>query len=324
MKTFGAIPVVLGMLLMTACEKEEIPVQPHDPGAAQTVRLVMGSDYTDQVWFDLQTGSEVARTPKLSWDIAFQNGDSGRYITLNSAKLMFAAPAGTADPGLVTDTSGLIFRWDASSGAYDSTAIGEWWNSAELFVLDLGLDEKGKHLGFRKVLFDSVTGEAYHFRYCGLHETHWKSARVVKNDRYNAGYFSFRSGEQVAVAPEKNRWDLVFTQYTFVFYDEVPVMPYLVTGVLLNRHSTMAAKVFVKSFEDISRNDIASAAFSPALDAIGYDWKYYDFDAGLYITRPGNNYLIKTQDGRVYKLHFLDFYNTNGEKGSPLFEFAEL
>ena len=42
-------------------------------------------------------------------------------------------------------------------------------------------------------------------------------------------------------------------------------------------------------------------------DVIGYDWKYYNFDAGLYTIVPGLAYVIKDRDGFYYKLRFSIF-----------------
>ena len=59
-------------------------------------------------------------------------------------------------------------------------------------------------------------------------------------------------------------------------------------------------------------------------DFIGFDWKSYDFDQQLYMVDPQIVYIIKTPIGRYYKLHFIDFYNSMGEKGYPKFEIQEL
>ena len=41
-------------------------------------------------------------------------------------------------------------------------------------------------------------------------------------------------------------------------------------------------------------------------------------------TKPFDFYLIKDNEERYYKLRFLNFYNSAGEKGAPQFEFQEL
>lgn len=313
------------IVVFASCEKQEIPVTPHEPGDVSSSLVEMGNDYKDQVWYSLKTNREVSRNRKISWDLAFESGPNGWHISLNTSKLMFAAPSGTTDHTLVNDTTEMDFRWDASSGSYDSTAIDDWRAEPEIFVLNLGIDEAGKAQGLRKIIFDSVTSSAYYFRYMAINGTSWETGMVGKDSTFTENYFSFKNGgEQVIVAPPKEEWDIVFTQYTFVFYDVLPITPYLVTGVLTNRYKTKAAKKFDQPFEQITRDALPAANYTEAIDEIGYDWKYYDFDEALYITHPEQNYLIKLSDDKVYKLHFLDYYNTNGEKGSPTMEFSEL
>ena len=103
-----------------------------------------------------------------------------------------------------------------------------------------------------------------------------------------------------------------------------PIVPYLVTGVLLNNNTPHSTKIFEKNFEAISREDAIGPHSNHRIDNIGYNWKWYDFDAGYYITDPSKNYVFKAQTGKYFKIHFLDWYNQNGEKGAPSFEYSEL
>jgi hypothetical protein len=75
---------------------------------------------------------------------------------------------------------------------------------------------------------------------------------------------------------------------------------------------------------DITREHALELEFSSRADVIGYDWKYYNFDAGVYTVVPDMNYVIRDRDGFFYKLRFIDFNNDVGEKGYPKFEFVRL
>src|SRR5690606_32914488 len=99
---------------------------------------------------------------------------------------------------------------------------------------------------------------------------------------------------------------------------------YLVTGCLNNRNGVEVAHVFNKDFESITLSDINLYSFSVATNGIGYNWKEYNFDTGNYAIFSHHNYLIKTTEGKYYKLHFIDFYDSSGVKGTPTFEFQEL
>ncbi len=130
--------------------------------------------------------------------------------------------------------------------------------------------------------------------------------------------------------PETTNWDLLFTQYTTLLYtDEGEKYPYLVTGTLINEYRTLVSLDSTMVFSDIEIEDVLDLDFTSNLDAIGYEWKELigDINGGdfYYNTRSNYNYIIKSQDGLFYKLHFLGFYNEDtGEKGYPSFEYQRL
>ena len=122
-----------------------------------------------------------------------------------------------------------------------------------------------------------------------------------------------------------NSYDLLFTQYsTLLFTSEGAAYPYLVTGVLLNRGLVTAAIDSVTNFSNITMVTAAKMNFSSALDVIGYDWKVFNFTAGVYTVRTGLNYVIKDREGIYYKLRFIGFNNASGTKGYPVFEYQGL
>ena len=71
-------------------------------------------------------------------------------------------------------------------------------------------------------------------------------------------------------------------------------------------------------------DNIVGLGLTNQSDVIGYDWKYYDFDDGVYTIEPDHNYVIRDRDGFIYKLRYIDFYSDLGEKGYPTFEFVRL
>ena len=66
------------------------------------------------------------------------------------------------------------------------------------------------------------------------------------------------------------------------------------------------------------------SALSNQRDVIGFDWKRYNFTTSLYETDLSKVYIVKTQRNEFWKIHFIDFYNANGLKGSPSFEFERI
>mgnify|MGYP000155923454 FL=1 len=316
---------VVSVLFFASCEKDEIPVEPHPPGNVVSQQVEMGYYYPDQIWFNIETGTEVSRNHKTAWDLAFECNDPGWRVTINSANNAYIAQTEETDINAVTDTTGMDWKWDEFSGNLDSTAIGDWRSNPKIYVLDRGKDEVGKHLGVSKLMVDSVTADSFYFKFSDIQGTSWVNASISKDSNYVFSYFSLNSGgQQVTIAPPKTEWDIVFTQYTFAFYDMDPVVPYLVTGVLLNPYHAYSTKCYDQNFADITLNSTSNYSYNQRIDNIGYDWKYYDFDQGYYITLPEKNYIFRSHNGKKYKIHFLDWYNDQGQKGSPTFEFSEL
>jgi hypothetical protein len=79
-----------------------------------------------------------------------------------------------------------------------------------------------------------------------------------------------------------------------------------------------------ETFENITEEIILKLELSTKLDAIGYDWKAYNFDSGVYQVDTKKAFVLKDRKGFVYKFHFIDFYNNSGQKGAPKVEYQKL
>ncbi|MBN8695561.1 MAG: hypothetical protein J0L87_03430 [Bacteroidetes bacterium] len=309
--------------ILYACEKEEIPVPKHDPGHVITNSVNMNSDYKWQIYFDLKTNTVVGQNLKSIWDLGFACSETENHIILNSAKSMFCYNTLNSNFNTVTDTSGFSSdkKCDHPSGHPDSTAIGEWEGFNNVYIIDRGYNENGIHQGYKKIQFLNATSTSYTIRFADLNGNNDTTIQVAKDTNYNFTFLSFTNASSVIVEPPKNTWDLVFSQYTHIFYEPEPT-PYLVTGCLLNRHQTMATIDSTTSFNTINFTLLTSYSLSSNINTIGYNWKTYS--GSTYITHPYYNYIIKDQEGYYYKLHFIDFYNASGIKGNPKWEFQQL
>tara|TARA_Y100000589_G_scaffold136859_1_gene130903 strand:+ start:6633 stop:7595 length:963 start_codon:yes stop_codon:yes gene_type:complete len=320
MINFKSILGISSILFFASCEKQEIPITPHQPGDVIVNSVNLDSDYKFQVFFSLKENKVVSQNYKTDWDIAFDCSSSSNNIILNTAKFMKAAKTNASDFSSVTDTAGLDFKIDMPSGNLDSTAIGNW-NVNDIYVIDRGYDEQGVHLGFVKFSVTNYLSNKYTIRFADINGTNDISLNITKDTLYNFKYLSFL-GNEVTIEPPKQNWDLLFTQYTHYFNNDGT--NYLVTGCLINRYLVQVAQVFNEDFNDISFDDIDNYTFSNNINTIGYNWKEYNFDENQYIIFSNKNYIIKSVDGKYYKFHFIDFYDKYGNKGNPIFEFQEL
>ena len=312
----SAFVIACGLALFS-CEKEELPVAPYVPGDAELNEIGMEEDYRNQLYFDLETNTIVHSNLKIEWDLAFHS--SLDHIVLNTSKGMAVHHSNLSFEDL-TSAENLDWSWDAHSGDLDSTAFGIIALN-KLYVIDRGYSHLGIHQGYAKIVIDNFDLNSFEVTYGEVSSVTPLNLTINRDLTRNMSYFNFDNG-QVIIAPEKEDYDLIFTQYTHVFTN--PTTAYLVTGVLLNRYETEAALYEEKLFEEIVFSDVQDLPLSSSINVIGYDWKSYDLGSGLFTTYPEMNYILKTSEDRYYKLHFTSFYNELGLKGFPNIEFQEL
>lgn len=314
--------VMLLFLLLSSCEKDELPVKPYDRGELEEVVVALNADYSQQVWFDLGSGQVMATNNKLDWDFAWDCRDSSHFIYLNNSVVMMAASTGNTDFSAPIDESALRFRPDHSSGIEDSLALGRWWEKEEVFILDLGFRLNGNPRGKRKIKFELVDNQTLAFTIANLDGSDEFKGQLTKEKGLNSIAYSIPNRSPIQIEPSKEDYDLLFTQYTYAFYQ--PYTPYLVTGVLVNPHQTYTAEIRHKSFEDVTLDDALNTALHDSLDLIGYDWKYYDFQTAAFTIFTDRTFIIQDGEGFYYKLRFTDFYSESGERGYPAFQYQRI
>jgi len=335
---FNLIIVIFSLLILSSCFKEDDPIPPN-PKPEKAVEIIpMTQYYTYQVYFDLASGEQVSSNPKDDFDLKFASSDTGTIIRLNSATFMMAAETAFKDFESVTDTAGLDWKFDKSDGSLDSTTLYNWIQVSDsdtaysefVWVINRGIDDLGIHRGFKKVTFNSLDKNVYHFTYMNLDNSEPMDVYISKKSGYNYVQYSFTDQAEVDFEPERSAWDLLFTQYTtLLFTDEGDPYPYLVTGVLINEAGTLVAFDSTMVFDDVVLEDVIYLDYSDDLDAIGYDWKelYGDINSGdfYYKAQSNYNYFIRSKNGLFYKLRFIGFYDPEtGEKGFPSFEYQRL
>ena len=172
----------------------------------------------------------------------------------------------------------------------------------------------------------ALTPGLFQIRVANLHRTNDHIISPTKDPNKNFVHISFNgSGSVVDGEPDKFDWDLVFTQYTAKVEQLSTgiIEDYSVNGVLLNPHLVQVAHDFTKPFTDINYTDLQTYTYSTFWDAIGYDWKYYDFDNMVYVIEPGRAYIIHSVEDNYFKMRFTSFTNDQGDKGYPTFEVAK-
>ena len=319
----------LNILLFSlfSCEQDELPIAPHSSGNVFVVQIELESDYKNQVFYSIDNKQVISENLKTDWDLGFESSSLGWRIILNSSTYSQAIEITDSDFYDPIDVSQLDWSWDNPKGINEGTAIGDHRGRPYFYIIDRGYDLNGTSRGYRKMRVDSVTDSYYIITYAKLDNSHETTSQINKSDETYFNYFSFTDQSIVNIAPSNLDWDLLFTQYTHIYNDNETTPSYLVTGVLINYLNNIeVSKDTLNSFDDITYEMAIASNYTylKEQDIIGFDWKSYDFDNQLYSVDPNIVYIIKTEIGRYHKLHFIDFYNSTGEKGYPIFQIQEL
>jgi len=326
------VTYVILLFALTSCFEEDEMVLPHDPGDLTVGKVELTETYKYQVFYDLETNSSVKQNIISEWDLGFETADSGWHIILNTSKMMLAGNTGKTDFENVKSKGGIEMNFDPSNGNLDSTAIGNWYIASEdkpisleyVYIIDRGTDENFDLLGEKKVIFNLQDKNNYIVRFANLNGSNEQTMVIPKDTSVNFVCFSFDNGI-IEIEPDKNSWDLQFGKYsTLLFTDVGDPYPYVVTGVLLNPFKTTAGRDSIHHFDEIGFEIAEAQNLVKQKDIIGYEWKDYDFDNEIYQVDPEKIYVLKNRVGFYYKLRFIDFYNSTGEKGYPNFEFLRL
>ena len=317
--------IIYVFIFLLGCEQNEIPIKQHSSGNITSKQINMGSSYSQQIFYSLNDNTVITENEKTDWDLAFESSSEGWNIIINSSTFSQLAELSDINFNDHISVNNLNWRYDNPLGIRYETAFGDYRNKNSVYILDRGYKLNGNTRGYKKIIIDSINNTSYYIKYANLDNTSMQNLEIKKDNTYNFQYISLDNDETINIEPKKENWDLLFTQYTHLFLDNEETPAYLVTGVLTNYlNNIMVATDTINTFKDIELNMIDQYNFTNEQNEIGYNWKLYNFTSQSYIVKADITYIISDIDGRYFKLHFIDFYNDNGEKGNPKFEIQKL
>jgi hypothetical protein len=317
--------IFTALLFFTSCEKNETPIKLPPRGNTSFVSITLGKEFEKQAFYNLND-SQITLVDNKCWDLAFEAAPFGNKITLNGGSDMYAARTNSKTFFYTNNPDTFIYKWDAPCGCIDSLAIiNEPPFNNFVYIIDRGyLYTTDRYF---QIKFLGVTSYDYHFEYASLSSPKEVTTIILpKNFNKLNVYFSFSTPNiYLDFEPNKDDWDFCFLKYRYVFYETTPITKYVVRGIFINTTKILVAVDSTQKFESITptyAND--KSKYSGNRDAMGYDWKVYNFTTGQYNARTYVNYMIRNKhNDDIYKLHFLDF-NDNGIKGTPKFEYVLL
>jgi HmuY protein len=327
-----AICLMAVIISLTACFKKDIRISLPPKTGSSVMQVRMGTTYQNCFFVNLEKNSIVQQALITDWDLRFDATAKGSAVLINSGNQstrIIAANTTIMDSGLNVPPLNITWGFDAPNQLVDSAFLNDWWlpnNTSNNQVYIIRQGESATTMKYYKIKMISVDANKYVMQYDTMTGKNPKTITLPKNTSKNFVYFSFvNGGRMIDWEPAKTNWDICFMPYHHPFYTETPFLYYPVTGVLANSFNTQTAgdTSINNSFASFTIDKIAQYTFNTNANTIGYNWKKPDANFN-YITYSDYLYLIKNQNGAIFKLHFLDFYYQGIEKGAPRFEFERM
>ncbi len=323
----SAAVIVFFAFTFSSCEKkEESIILPKANDSLQLETVSLGSNYDKQIFLNIQTKEQTVIENNI-WDLYFDADENGHSIYMNGGNGILIANSGSTLFKNISTPSSLNFRWDAASGIDDSLVLKNWRNKNTLqsndsvYVVDRGIQitDDSRYMLFK---ITSVNSSSYQLKIADIDGNNIHDFTVSKDKNKAHVYFSFENkGTYLNLEPNIDNWHISFLRYRWIYYQFNPPLLYTVTGIYINNKRVKAAVDSTMKFCDINPTNCAQMHFSSNRDAMGFDWKVYNFLNGKYVTRNFVNYIIATNSPlKYYKIRFIDFYDDKGLKGTPRFE----
>jgi len=307
--------VIFSFIVLVSCD-------PGEEDAVQLTDMVLttidrGDNYNKQIWYSFETDEIVGEANKMDWDLEIGNAYQQHAIYLNSSRFMRAAVTDLVKVSEVYSGQPNL-QIDHNFGHLDSLAIGDPTLAVgKVYHLDLGRDDDGRVIGNMLLKINDFNSSTLNISWRDMDSTTVHNAEIALDQNQHI-FYSLMQNQIMQGAPSITSWDVCFTQYSFRFYN--PQLDYLVYGLLTNNQNVSVAFDDTRIFDSIDLATIDSLEFNQVRDQIGYDWKTYNLQDEEYILHSEMNYILRNQYGRYFKFRFLDFYNAQGERGYPTFE----
>lgn len=310
--------------------------------AQESQQISTGPGYNQQSYFSLAAGTE-RQVANASWDIAFTVAPQDAGIIINES--VGSTPGSLPIQAFFTFSDDFSVSLDPLSfedfplynreTSWSYGALNEYrepgnpddfgWgvynpatqeiNGVYVYAIQL---RDGTYLKFQ---IQSLINGLYTFRYAQLDGTGEQTKTISKSDHAGKmlAYFSFGSGEVVDVEPSGG-FDLIFCRYYDLLFVGGDSVEYLVTGIL------SAAGVEVAEANHVDTDSVQFQDYADSLSSnpeiIGHDWKVFDLNNFAWILPDDLVYFVKTQDGRIWKVRFVEFEGST--TGTAVFEKTDL
>ena len=308
--------------MFVGCIEYELQVESRPAGVAEVHTASIGDSYEQRIFYSLVDRAVVASNSKMDWCLRLEPREDGVDAVLNSSRTMRLARTGLTafrTDWTEDEVDGLAWRLDAPNG-YPVDSLERVLTVGEVVLINLGYGLENDLLGRCQVQLVAMDSEACELRVANLDGTAEAIVSIPWNPDGPHGYASLLEQAARDLEPPSQTWELLLTQYSELLDGD---FPYQVTGFL-----TPSQRVTVRDYSDLSWDDAlardwSSDSFSTDWNAIGYDWKYFDLNEGVYNIDPNRIFGVRTAEGHEFQLRILDFYDEIGNKGHFVMESVE-
>ncbi len=311
---------------------------------------VGGPNEQNQVYVDL-SGKTFEKVQRDAWDLAFFSKDGFR-VGINGSIYMAAAQLNETNIDNISeaDVQDLmpqvaVGTFDPANEAYIDYPDGDINRTAiseisledadnKVYLVNLGFEVgtetpvngsvglAGDARGWKKirVLRD---GDNYVLQYANLNDTSHQEVTITKSPAYNATFFSFNTNNVVSVEPEADKWDLNFTVFTNIL-DGAGSYGFS-DGVLHNRKGGVTVYSLTTDqydYDAFNASNVIEGNLQEDQRTIGASWRDVMNEEKVLV--DSIFYIVKDNNGNLYKLKFTSLLNDNGERGFPEFKYELL
>lgn len=309
-------------VIPVGCIEYELPVEARPAGVAEVHAASIGDKYEQRIFYSLVNREIVASHSKMDWCLRMEPTGDGVDAVLNSSRTMRLARTGLNEfraDWTEEETLALDWRIDAPNG-YPADSTERRLGLGEVVLINLGYGLENDPLGLCQMQVTALDDNAIEVHIAALDGTESAIVTVPWTANEPHGYVSLLERASPEIEPPGHTWELLLTQYSELLEGEIP---YQVTGILTPSEGVLVIDYSDLTWEDALTRDWSGDVFSQDWNAIGYDWKYFDLNEGVYSIDPNRIFGIKTSEGREFQLRILDFYDAIGNKGHFLMESVE-
>lgn len=334
----GILYSIIILCLFTACDKEEelLPGRFLSDFVGEANMVSEGGiDYQMQLYFDLSSATLKAQNVRDVWDLAIGCDPEKPNLFVNPSMLVSVAATGTTDFNAEFNPGDYAFSYERSDRFYHRGFMASDFENGkpkgEVYIINLGRRLDNQRRGFLLFKILDYNEGLYRLRISDLNRNQVKDIEVKSDLRFNFVYLSLENPDEILnLEPPKEEWDLHFSKYMALLYDGEDSVDYSVTGCLINPYKTEAyydeniSSDSAVKYNKFKIEDVDESLFTGRSDVIGHEWKDFDLDRNSFMVFDQMIYIIKDIENIIYRLHFIGFYDEDGNKGAVQFEYLPL